>query len=264
MMSEKKLLNFAFSTEQKDPNLPVLVFIHGLFGDLNNLGVIARAFSDQYPILRIDLRNHGQSFHSNDMNYDCLSEDVINLLDHLKIQNAVLIGHSMGGKTAMMVAGKRPDLVSKLVVIDIAPVNYGEHGHREIFKGLKAVAAAQVTTRQEAKQILAQYIQNDAVQQFMLKSFDAQSPQRFRFNVNVLEDNYLAIMDWQEVLFSKPTLFIKGNDSDYILPQYQAAILRQFPHAKAFVVQGSGHWVHAEKTQSVIRAITQFLTVNKS
>ncbi len=263
-MIEKTLLNFEFSNDQKDPSLPVLVFIHGLFGDLDNLGVIARAFSDQYSILRIDLRNHGKSFHSVEMDYTCLSNDVIELLDHLKIKNSILIGHSMGGKTAMMVAGKRPDLVLKLVIIDIAPVNYGEHGHRIIFKGLKAVAQAKLDNRQEAKQLLANFIQNEAVQKFMLKSFEPRSPQRFRFNVDVLENKYLAIMDWQEIFFSKPTLFIKGSESDYILPQYQKIILRQFPQAKAFIVQGGGHWVHVEKTPSVIRAIAQFLTVHKN
>lgn len=265
-MHKETLLHFEFTPSLNKQLQPVLVFIHGLFGDLNNLGVIARAFSDEYPILRLDLRNHGKSFHHEKMDYERLSDDVIRVLEHLAIRQAVLIGHSMGGKTAMNVAIKRPDLVQKLVVIDIAPVNYGEHGHRPIFQALNAVKNARVHTRQEAKNILAQYIAEESIQQFMLKSFDANSPECFRFHLSALEDNYLAIMDWQKGQYPPsvvPCLFIKGSQSDYITEAYQQDIIQQFPQAKAFIIQGTGHWVHAEKPQSVIRAIQQFLQVKQ-
>lgn len=260
IMSVKKLINFDFSQPKLKHNNPTLVFIHGLFGDLNNLGVIARAFSDHYPILRVDLRNHGKSFQTEQMDYDLLAEDLINVLQELNLKDVVLIGHSMGGKTAMKVAGLRPDLVAKLIIIDIAPVDYGEHGHRSVFAGLNAVKQAKVKTRQEAKPILAKFIHMEAVRQFMLKSFDANSPERFRFYLPSLENNYLKLMDWQSVFFDKPTLFIKGGESDYILPKYQDVITKQFPQAQAFVVNGTGHWVHAEKADFVIRAIQRFLT----
>lgn len=262
-MSTKKLLNFQLSqpnlVSNSNKSQPTLVFIHGLFGDLNNLGVIARAFADDFPILRVDLRNHGQSFQCEEMDYDLLAQDLIDVLLELQLDKVILIGHSMGGKTAMKVAALRPDLVSKLVVIDIAPVDYGEHGHRTVFAALNAVKDAQVITRQEARPIINQFVDEEAICQFMLKSFDAKSPVRFRFYLPALENNYLKIMDWQPVFFDKPTLFIKGGNSDYILPEYQKVIMEQFPQAQAFVINGSGHWVHAEKSDFVIRAIQRFV-----
>ncbi len=259
-MSQQNLLNFEFNQLKQPTTKPVLVFIHGLFGDMNNLGVIARAFADDYPILRVDLRNHGHSFHRDDMTYPLLAQDLLTLFEHLQLNKVILIGHSMGGKTAMSAAALRPDMVEKLVVIDIAPVRYGKHGHDSVFAGLFAVKQAQVQTRQQAKPILAQHIAQESVRQFMLKSFDAHSPERFRFNLTALYANYANLMDWHAVIFNRPTLFIKGGLSDYILPEYRDDITAQFPHAGAFTINGSGHWVHAEKPEAVIRAIRRFLS----
>ena len=255
----KKLLNFQFNELKQPINKPVLVFIHGLFGDMNNLGVIARAFSDDYSILRVDLRNHGASFHSEEMNYDLMAEDVFQVIQSLGIREVILIGHSMGGKTAMVCAANYPELVKRLVVIDIAPVAYGEHGHDDVFNGLFAVKNAQPHTRQEAKPILAQHIRDESVQQFMLKSFDAASDNYFRFNLTALKRNYPHLMGWESCHIKQPCLFIKGGNSSYILPEYTDRILFQCPRATSFTINGSGHWVHAEKPQFVIRAITHFL-----
>ncbi|PJG82235.1 alpha/beta fold hydrolase [Caviibacterium pharyngocola] len=259
-MSHRNLLNFQFHQLKQDSSRPVLVFLHGLFGDMNNLGVIARAFAEDYSILRIDLRNHGQSFHCDEMNYALMAQDVLDLLDHLQLRKVILIGHSMGGKTAMCAAALRPELVEKLVVIDIAPVNYGNHGHDSVFAGLFAVKHAAPQTRQQAKPILAAHISQESVQQFMLKSFDQHAAEYFRFNLTALYRNYVHLMDWQNVYFPHPTLFIKGGDSDYILPAYTQTVLAQFPRAESFTINGSGHWVHAEKPEFVVRAIKRFLS----
>ena len=165
----------------------------------------------------------------------------------------------MGGKTAMVCAANYPELVKSLVVIDIAPVAYGEHGHDDVFNGLLAVKNAQPHTRQEAKPILAQYIQDERVQQFMLKSFDASSADYFRFNLTALKHNYPHLMGWESRHIKQPCLFIKGGNSSYILPEYTNRILSQCPQATSFTINGSGHWVHAEKPQFVIRAIMHFL-----
>ncbi|AKD37722.1 hypothetical protein I926_01960 [Pasteurella multocida subsp. multocida OH4807] len=262
-MSEQPLLNFQFHQLKQTINLPTLVFIHGLFGDMNNLGIIARAFSEKYSILRVDLRNHGQSFHHNEMNYDLMAKDLANVITHLKLNSVILVGHSMGGKTAMKMAALFPNLVEKLIVIDIAPLQYSHHGHDSVFAGLFATKAAQPNTRQEAKKILAKHIPEEAVQQFMLKSFDNQSPEYFRFNLTGLKQNYPHIMDWQPCYSEVPTLFIRGGDSHYIKPEDTSQILAQFPHASAFTINGCGHWVHAEKPEFVIRAIERFLISNK-
>lgn len=171
----------------------------------------------------------------------------------------ILVGHSMGGKTSMVCAANYPKFVKGLVVIDIAPVAYGEHGHDDVFNGLFAVKNAQPHTRQEAKPILSQHIRDESVQQFMLKSFDASSDDYFRFNLTALKHNYPYLMGWESRHITQPCLFIKGGNSSYILPEYTDRILSQCPHAASFTINGSGHWVHAEKPQFVIRAITHFL-----
>ena len=261
----EKLLNFQFNELKQAINKPVLVFIHGLFGDMNNLGIIARAFSDDYSILRMDLRNHGLSFHSEDMNYDLMAKDVVDVIHSLGIHEVILDGHSMGVKTSMVCAANYPKFVKGLVVIDIAPVAYGEHGHDDVFNGLFAVKNAQPHTRQEAKPILSQHIRDESVQQFMLKSFDASSDDYFRFNLTALKHNYPYLMGWESRHITQPCLFIKGGNSSYILTEYTDLILSQCPHAASFTINGSGHWVHAEKPQFVIRAITHFLNrINSS
>ncbi|MCF0232720.1 MAG: alpha/beta fold hydrolase [Enterococcus sp.] len=260
------LLNYQLTQPEQDQNLPTLVFLHGLFGNLDNLGIIARAFSENYPILRVDLRNHGRSFHTDEMNYSLMAQDVLTLLDNLAIDNAILIGHSMGGKTSMASAALRPDIMSKLVVIDIAPVNYNTlrngNEHSQEFAALFAVKNANVTTRQQAKPILESYIKNGDTVQFLLKAFDASQPDKTRFNLTALKHNYAKIMDWNPVSYDNPTLFIKGGLSNYIQSNYTDQILTQFPKATSFTINGAHHWVHAEKPDFVIRAITRFLQSN--
>lgn len=261
-MPNAQLLNHQFHQAPQGATHPALVFIHGLFGDMNNLGVIARAFSDEYNILRVDLRNHGQSFHSEKMNYDLMAEDVFALLQQLHLEKVILIGHSMGGKTAMKLTALHPEIVEKLIVIDIAPVPYGNNGHQDVFEALFAVKNAAPQNRQQAKPILEQHIADPDVVQFMLKSFEPTSPEFFRFNLTALFNNYPHLMDWQKVNVVVPTLFIKGGNSNYIKTQDTEQILAQFPNASSFTINGCGHWVHAEKPEFVIRAINRFLNKN--
>lgn len=256
---EKSRLNFLYQSAIANENAQTMVFLHGLFGDLNNLGVIAKSFAENYAILRVDLRNHGRSFHSNEMDYALIAKDLEQLLIELNIQNAIMVGHSMGGKSAMALAHFSPNLVDKLVVIDIAPVVYTQNRHKQIIDGLFAVSSAKPQTRQQAKDIMAKYIPDEGVQQFMLKSFDAESEQSFRFNLISLHQNYQNLMGWSEVKVDKPTLFIKGALSDYIQQEHTVTLLKQFPQAKSFIVANADHWVHAEKPDAVVRAINRFL-----
>lgn len=255
----QNLLNYQFHQTSHAINQPTLLFIHGLFGDMNNLGMIARAFSERYNILRVDLRNHGQSFRSDEMNYDVMAQDILTLIQYLELDKVILIGHSMGGKTAMKFAALYPTLVERLVVIDIAPVIYTEQRHSDVFNALFAVQTAKPSSRQEAKPILATFINDEALQQFMLKSFDVNAMGLFRFNVQALYQNYAQLMGWSPVFADTPCLFIRGGNSNYVLPEYRNQILAQFPHAKAFTIGGCNHWVHSEKPQFVARAIEKFL-----
>ncbi len=247
------------NAHQPTDKLPV-VLIHGLFGTLDNLGVLGRDLQNTHDILQIDLRNHGLSPRSSQMNYPAMAQDVLALLDELNIERAIVIGHSMGGKVAMALSALIPERLDKLVAIDIAPVDYQVRRHDTIFAALRAVTEAGVTSRTEATTLMRQHIKEDGVIQFLLKSFQQGE---WRFNVPVLWDEYENIVGWQEVpAWQGPILFIRGGDSPYLDDSYRDSLLRQFPAARAHVISGAGHWVHSEKPDAVLRAIHRFLDTN--
>ncbi|AXV65344.1 alpha/beta fold hydrolase [Pseudoalteromonas lipolytica] len=242
-----------------------VVLIHGLFGSLENLNVIAKALSENYTVTNIDLRNHGKSFHSDSMNYTVMAADVLELLNHLNINKAHIVGHSMGGKVAMQLALSYPERVEKLVVMDISPVA-NKPRHSAIFKGLNDVANSAVTDRKAADEILAKQIPELGVRQFLLKSFakNEQGQYQWRFNLAVLDQQYeniLAQLDENDSCLCD-TLFIKGNDSDYILAEHRPVIMALFPNSKAKIIHGAGHWLHAQKPLAVNKAISDFLASN--
>ncbi|CNE00177.1 esterase ybfF [Yersinia nurmii] len=250
-------LNFRLqSAHSPTNNLPILL-IHGLFGNLDNLGVLARDLQQTHTVVQIDLRDHGLSPRSPQMNYPAMAQDVLELLDHLTIEKAIIIGHSMGGKVAMALTALAPDRIDKLVAIDIAPIDYQTRRHDQIFAALNAVTEAGVTQRQDAAKIMREIIKEEGVIQFLLKSFQAGE---WRFDVQALWNQYENIIGWQPVPpWSHPILFIRGELSPYIQDSYRDEIARQFPQARAHVISGCGHWVHAEKPQAVLRAIHRFL-----
>lgn len=236
--------------------LPVLL-IHGLFGNLDNLGVLARNLSQRHNVVKVDLRNHGLSPRSAEMTYLAMAQDLLTLFDDLQLAKVIIIGHSMGGKAAMALTAIAPERVDKLIVIDVAPVNYHTRRHDEIFAALKAVSAAGISQRQQAARLMRNFLQAEGVIQFLLKSFNNGE---WRFNLPVLIAQYENLNGWQEVpAWPYPTLFIRGGLSPYVQDSYRADIARQFPQARAHVVAGTGHWVHAEKPEAVLRAIHRFL-----
>ncbi|AUI85632.1 histidine kinase [Vibrio azureus] len=234
-----------------------VVLIHGLFGSFSNLGLLARDLAQDHTVISLDLRNHGQSFHSDTHDYQLMAQDVANLLSQLNIEPAMIIGHSMGGKVAMKLAEVAPQHVNQLVILDMAPVAYQVHRHKDVFQGLLAVAQQKPANRQQALDILAQHIEVDGVRQFLSKSlYKSDDVFTWRFNATGLIENYANILGWQEIPPTDiPTLFVKGGDSDYLMPEHQAAVKRQFPRAKAHVLANTGHWLHAERPAEVIRII---------
>lgn len=250
-------LNFRLQNAlSPSPSLPIIL-IHGLFGNLDNLGVLARDLHQDHDVIQVDLRDHGLSPRSPTVNYPCMAQDVLELMDNLRIEKAIIIGHSMGGKVAMAMTPIAPERIEKLVAIDIAPISYQVRRHETIFAALNAVSAAGVTQRQEAAQLMREFIKEDGVIQFLLKSFHNGE---WRFNVPALWDQYGNIVGWQPIPpSSHPILFIRGELSPYIQDSYRDEIARQFPQARAHVVAGTGHWVHAEKPDSVLRAIHRFI-----
>ncbi|QXC40295.1 alpha/beta fold hydrolase [Aeromonas jandaei] len=242
---------------------PAVILIHGLFGSLDNLGLLARALGEHYRVISVDLRNHGTSFRSDDMSYPAQAADILALMDHLGLDQAAIVGHSMGGKVGMQLAKLAPARVSRLVVADMAPVAYPHSRHQNVFAGLNATLAAQPQSRSDAERMLAEHIEIAGVRQFLLKSFaKGEDGWQWRFNVPALEENYANIMGWpeDERRFEGPVLFIKGGDSDYMQPQYSEAALAQFPAAKVRVIAGTGHWLHAEKPMLFNKLVVDFLS----
>ncbi len=251
-----KLNTRAQSAQSPNNNSPI-VLVHGLFGSLDNLGVLARDLVTDHDILQVDMRNHGLSGRSPEMTYAAMAQDLLDTLEANHLDKVTLIGHSMGGKAVMALTALAPERISGLVVIDVAPVDYDVRRHDEIFAAINAVTDAGVSTRQQAAAIMREHLNEEGVVQFLLKSFvDGQ----WRFNVPVLWDQYSHIVGWQPVPpWQHPTLFVRGGNSPYVTEACRDELIRQFPEARAHVIAGAGHWVHAEKPEAVLRAIRRYL-----
>ncbi|UNH39748.1 alpha/beta fold hydrolase [Moellerella wisconsensis] len=253
----KTLLNYIIHQPTSPASSTPIILIHGLFGDLNNLGVLARDLKNHYITLQVDVRNHGDSFRSESMNYAEMAQDIIDLVTGLGYSKVILIGHSMGGKIAMAASAIKPELIENIVVIDMAPVAYQQHRHQHIFSALQAVLDNNATSRQTAAVIMREYLSEEGVIQFLLKSF---RQGEWKFNLPVLIQQYDNIIGWQQLpSWSGKILFIPGGNSSYVKPEYRDIIAEQFPNASAWVVAGADHWVHAEKPETVLRAIHRFL-----
>ncbi|SET45053.1 alpha/beta fold hydrolase [Thorsellia anophelis] len=245
------------SSNQSADSKPTIVMLHGLFGAGSNLKILATALEQQYHILLIDLRNHGSSFHANLHTYDAMALDVLALLDTLDLETVTIIGHSMGGKVAMQLTTYLAKKLTKLIILDIAPVKYEIRRHDDIFKALKLIQSNQIIKRPEASQIFKSFELPNAIAQFLLKSFVDGS---WKFNLAVLEENYDNILGWDEIESTQcDTLFLIGSESDYVTAEHKDAIIKQFPNSKAHIINGADHWVHADKPEQVIRTINSFL-----
>ncbi|MCE0824949.1 esterase [Buttiauxella sp. A2-C2_NF] len=250
-------LNARLQTAQQSTSNSPIVLIHGLFGSLDNLGVLARDLGQNHTLLQIDLRNHGLSPRSSEMNYAAMAQDVVETLEEYGFEKAIIIGHSMGGKVAMALTAIAPERIDKLVLIDIAPVDYQVRRHDEIFAAINAVSSSGAKTRQQAAMVMREHLNEEGVIQFLLKSF---ADGEWKFNVPVLWEQYENIVGWQAIpTWNEPALFIRGGASPYVDESHRKTLLAQFPQARAHVVAGAGHWVHAEKPDAVLRAIHRFI-----
>ena len=252
------ILNYQIEQSVEQSDLEPIVLIHGLFGSLSNLGMLARSLNTKHAIIQVDVRNHGLSEHSDIMNYDVMAQDVLDTLNHLNIDNFSVIGHSMGGKICMKLADIASERINKLVVLDIAPFAYRESHHEQIFKALFAVQEAAPPSRSQATVIMKQFIAEDAVIQFLLKSFNQG---QWRFNLNAIYQNYAEVLVWKDIkMYQKPVLFLRGGLSPYIQKtEHFEAIQKQFSNAEVKEVMNAGHWLHAEKTDLVLLEILNFI-----
>jgi len=238
-----------------------LIILHGLLGSLDNWHTLSKTFANSFRVLTVDQRNHGRSPHSDVLTYDAMAEDLTELLDHLNIPSAHLLGHSMGGKTAMQFALSNPRRVKSLIVVDISPREYSRM-HDEILDALASVNLATAASRQQVDDELSKRIPNFAVRQFLMKNLTRDSTGTFTWKANLqaIRENHAEIAREiaSELSYSGPTLFIKGDRADYVLDSDISFIKRLFPNAHIVGVD-AGHWIHAEAPTVFADIVMSFL-----
>ena len=238
-------------------NKQPILLMHGLFGSLDNLNMLAKDLVANYQTIQVDLRNHGQSPWSNIMNYQAMAEDIVELCHDLQLQNLILIGHSMGGKVALQLSQLIPQQITKICVIDIAPVKYTQTINTSVIKALAQCIVQQLVDRKQIAEVMRQHGLSEPTILFLLKSF---KHERWLFNADVIINQYDNICDWQIISACDiPTLFIRGGNSNYITDKDYPAIFSQFPNAQIETVAGADHNVHAEKTQEVLHLFHSWL-----
>ena len=260
MNTNKLLYSRIYGEDTK--RLPLIV-LHGLFGMSDNWGTFGRIFGEKMPVHTLDLRNHGHSFHSDEMSLDAMVQDLDNYLNQHGITTANILGHSLGGKVAMQFALEYPWKAAKLVVADIAPKAYPPH-HHDILAALSAVDMNKMTNRADVQQELQKYIHEIGVLQFLLKNVyrSGNSTLDWRFNLDVLKNKYEDFITpdiTQSGIYDGPTLFLAGERSNYILPADRPRIHTLFPNAQIQPISNSGHWVQAENPKEFNERVMAFL-----
>lgn len=239
-----------------------LLILHGYFGMSDNWKTLGNLFSKDYQVHLIDQRNHGRSFHADAFNYELLAQDLYSYTQYHQLENIYLVGHSMGGKTAMLFAVNYPNLVDKLIIVDISPKSYQPH-HNAILAGLNSVDFSVHNSRKLVDEQLSNYISELGVRQFLLKNvyWKEKGVLDYRFNLKSLTENNVEVGKPlpQNTSFMKPTLFLKGEKSDYILSDEQIIIDNHFPENKVIEISKAGHWLHAENPKDFYKEVCVFL-----
>lgn len=239
-----------------------IVILHGLFGMLDNWITCGRALSELYQVYLIDQRNHGNSGHSADHNYTLMSNDLLQMCDVEQLEKIILIGHSMGAKTAMRFALDHPDRVEALILIDMGVKAY-TGGHETIFRALSSIDIHALASRKEAEDLLADSIPEAGVRQFLLKNLtrNTDGTYAWKFNLKALFDHYEQVLEaiQSDCPFQGKTAFIRGARSGYIKNDDWEGITHLFPDATLFTIPDAGHWVHADQPQLLLDVIMRWL-----
>jgi len=242
---------------------PPLIVMHGLFGSSRNWHSQVRRFAGSFEVFAIDLRNHGQSFHADEMSYAAMAADVARLLERLGLSDCRVLGHSMGGKAAMTLAIQNPKLVSRMVVADIAPLAYYHH-YDDLIETILALELDGSESRTQIDHALRPNIPEDQLRAFLLQNLVRESTGwRWRINWRVIQRDMEALThfhemprDWRGEL---PTLFIRGANSDYIDDAGIEVIERHFANASIATIAAAGHWLHAEKPEEFSQLVLDFM-----
>lgn len=240
---------------------PAVALLHGLFGAGRNLGVVQRRLAPEFRVLALDLRNHGESPHAAGMSYAEMAEDVAETLAEAGALPAALIGHSMGGKVAMRLALDQPDAVTRLAVMDIAPVPNPPHFHNMAQAMLRMQLHAGMT-RAEADATLAPVVSDASLRAFLLQNLRLGAHPAWRIGLQQITASLPVIEGWETppgAPFTKPVLFVAGARSDYIQQSHRPAIRALFPGARFVTIKDAGHWLHADNPAAVIAVLESFL-----
>ncbi len=243
-----------------------LIILHGLFGMLDNWQTIARKLSQQYEVFTIDLRNHGKSPHADEHNYAVMARDIYDLLEEQNIFKTHILGHSMGGKVAMQFAVFFQGFVDKLIIADIFPKSYANMRleHEMIFEAIDIVNACKFKDRKEGEAKLKEVIQDERIFQFVLKNLKApkQGCPEWKFNSMVLKREYFNMLENIHITqaVKSPTLFIKAENSNYILEEDFKHVDSLFPNAQLITMPGTTHWLHADKPEEFTEVVANYLS----
>jgi len=253
---------------------PPLIILHGLYGSSDNWATIAKNLCDSFTVYLPDQRNHGQSPHSDIHDYDSMSEDLYELASDLALKKFFLAGHSMGGKTAIAFALKYPEMLNGLLIADISPFINQAHfkeaylQHKSILEAMLSIGLDHISRRKEAEEYFREKIQEEKIRGFVLKNLQRSRENKFswRLNLSSLLKNLEKILSGMErgkiitqQITGFPVIFLKGGDSDYILPSDFVDILKIFPAAEFVIAEKAGHWIHADRPDEVIRSIKRLL-----
>ena len=245
-------------------NTPIII-IHGLFGSSNNWTQISKKLSKDHYLICVDCRNHGHSFHAPSMTYQDMANDIINVLNKEKLDQAHIIGHSMGGKIAMTMSLTHSNRIKKQVIVDIAPKPYPDH-HTSIITAMKNLNLNHYQTRSEVSQALEKTIPNKMLRQFLIKNIQSGPTLSWQINLDAISNNYPSIMNWpnkNNQICSIPTLFINGRQSNYIDKNDTSTIKNIFTHA-TFKTLNTSHWVHAEDPEGFYKQLNIFYSKHKN
>ena len=257
-MANKEILQSNIIGEGK-----AFIILHGFLGMSDNWKTLGNHFSEAgFQVHLVDQRNHGRSFHNSLFNYEVLVEDLKNYCEAYKLEDIVLLGHSMGGKTAMLFATEYPELVSKLIIADISPRFYPIH-HDAILEGLSSLNLEELKSRGAADKILSNYVSEPGTRQFLLKNlyWIEKGKLALRIHLEALKENVSEVGEALPIhaKFDKDTLFLRGDRSEYIALQDEALIKRHFPLADVKTIANAGHWLHAENPEDFYKAVIDFV-----
>lgn len=258
-------LNHLDYEPQSQSTEPPLVMAHGLFGSARNFHTLARKLAANRRVISVDLRNHGESPWGT-ASYPEMAADLAETVESVAGRRASVLGHSMGGKTAMALALTRPDLVDELIVADIAPITY-EHSHLGYIRAMQDIDLDRISRRSDADPMLAETVPDRMLRSFLLQNLLIEDGRAsWRINLDALAEGMERLTgwpeDWPEPRFERPALFLHGGASPYVPADSHDRIRELFPEAKFEAIEGAGHFLHAEKPAEFEAAVDGWLARN--